>query len=364
MATRKVGDLMGSVLRTVLTLTALAVVLPACVAYSSLHGIPESARGELDATYLGEWYWEGGADRATFSVTADGVYEVLANWEDEGEPFEARLSFEVAEIGKDTILDVTLAKSERKKLMARYNAFVVPTHVFLRLNGDGENVTLRCLDGDWVQKNRLGDSNGFADSALTLGPDDVLELLKSAAGNDEAWEKDQKFVHGEIKLTRHVAASTDSLPLAVQAHASGFEFPIPGSGPDLLIEREGDEFILHSDEGYFWSDVVVAGDNTSVFATRNRGSLRGFEYDSIVQLSLPIRGPLSASEINESLNQKKLEELLPGWRGAQLDAVSTEGTRLLLRLGLKEQRESQVVVIKYLPYIYDLRTSKLEAVTP
>lgn len=174
------------------SLLGFAGLLAGC-ASPALHGIPAEQRIELPDELLGEWHDE---DRVTLLVErgSDGSCDVLARSEEEGrEPVEVRLEAFAIELAGHRIVDVTLAESELEKVGEIYGTLLIPTHLFFRVQGDGQDLTLTSLDAGWLEGRPL-DAVTFAvfdddDVPLvTAGSQKLLELLTAAAGDDDAWE--------------------------------------------------------------------------------------------------------------------------------------------------------------------------------
>jgi len=335
---------------------SLSKVLP------SIHGVPESERVKLDEAFLGKWHGTR-SDELVVAFISKGTYEARVRSEKDGLKVESRFSFGVVRIGEETILDVTVAKEELAEFREQYGALIVPSHVFMRLSGNGDRVTLYWLDDDWMlQANEIietksGDGEGLA--LWTTRPHNVFAALTKAAGTEDAWEK-------AFELTRQPAVSSPAPAQDVRAYAKGGEGPRRDIGPDLVLEREEEQYVIRSKKGYFWSDVMVAGDERSVFAARNKGSLDGWYFDAIVRIEIAEESPLSTCLPKVALSIGTLGSHLEGSIGGELNAVSHDGQRLLLRIGCEDKERSQgrERLYKYMPFIYDLQAKTLEAVLP
>jgi hypothetical protein len=139
-------------------------------------------------------------------------------------------------------------------------------------------------------------------------------------------------------------------------------------GTELLLNRGDDEHVFESSPGFCWMDVVGASDGSAVFAIRYRGTPKAVRsFESIVRIEIPPASePLSSSTHAANLGGESLASLLGETAAIAIDAASSDGQRLLLRIGYLDQERSSGFnkSYKYMPFIFDLRTERLDMVLP
>lgn len=68
----------------------------------------------------------------------------------------------LVKIGDSTYADMSMPADEIEQASERHGFTFIPAHVFVRLDREGDTVSIRLLDDDWLKQ-------GLKDGTLTLG---------------------------------------------------------------------------------------------------------------------------------------------------------------------------------------------------
>ena len=139
-------------------------------------------------------------------------------------------------------------------------------------------------------------------------------------------------------------------------------------GSAITVERADEAQRMAAPSGQFFSGLVVAPDADCAYLILNRGGLGGGAGpESVVRVQLPpADAPLESCRLETVLTRERLGNVLPEAWVSELDAVSEDGERLLLRVRYKDEGRSTEGSTRYVgrPFFYDIATDELHPVVP
>ena len=136
----------------------------------------------------------------------------------------------------------------------------------------------------------------------------------------------------------------------------------------VTLHRSNQQETISPPPKVIWSKMVVATSaNTAYLLAHDEVSHGTYNPRSLVRLSLPKSGePLSSYTVTEVLGRPALSNLVGDAFIVEMDGISSDGKRLLLRLGLKDQTNSSGYA-SYLTrktYYYYPAEDRLDAISP
>lgn len=164
---------------------------------------PASTSGALvaDPGIVGEWAAsEPLGMRAVIEAVATDAkgpsYAASLTVHDKGE-FKAAMGLELTltEVGASRYADLFLARADRDKLVGTYGFLAVPVHQVMKIDRDGDTLTVRSFRGDWLEGHSDGDQLahervgvGGGDVVMITAPTDQLrDLLARHADDPQAF---------------------------------------------------------------------------------------------------------------------------------------------------------------------------------
>ena len=167
-----------------------ALIASGC-AVPSLNGIAEGATPVFDESFLGEWRESDSMD-FTVARGQDDTYLVQLHFEDDDRPpVDLQLAVAVVEIAGQRIVDVCLAEDEIDRAVDRYGTLMVPTHLFYRLDIEGDGLAFHELDRDCLKELPGTAKLQHLDESpiITASPERIRRLLALLLADSGAWDK-------------------------------------------------------------------------------------------------------------------------------------------------------------------------------
>jgi hypothetical protein len=136
-----------------------------------------------DAGIIGEWTATAPMQlRAVITAgPADSSgcpYAATLTVHDKGE-FRTALGFELmlTDIGSSRYADLFLARPDRDKLLGAYGFLAVPVHQVMKVDRDGDTLTVRPFRGDWLESQTQGvGERTFTHDRVAVGGGDVVMI--------------------------------------------------------------------------------------------------------------------------------------------------------------------------------------------
>jgi len=187
-------------MRTTLTAITLAgfLLLAATGCVPSIHPLytPETLAAEPGLP--GVWVSDDGSARWDFRPSGTKEYDLRYTERDvkNGAETAASFSARVVRLGKFRFLDICPVKLEPGNDL--YRALFIPSHLFLRLEIEGDKLRLAILDGDWLKKElrggrvalaheRIGDERSGREILLTASTRELQRFMLAQGGNAKAF---------------------------------------------------------------------------------------------------------------------------------------------------------------------------------
>jgi len=122
----------------------LVVLLAGCV--PSLHPLYTEEDLVYDSALVGTWTGAEGEDTWTFRKLGDTAYDLI--YTEEGVP--ARFEAHLVQVGEFLFLDTYPGEPDIKNDF--YLIHIIPAHIFLRIEIEGDVLRYAMLDLDWLKK--------------------------------------------------------------------------------------------------------------------------------------------------------------------------------------------------------------------
>src|SRR5262245_28741004 len=160
-------------------LLVLASALGGC-STASLNGIATPEAVTTDAGVVGQWRQADGKGEHTYAISADGKdrYRLDVTPDKAG---QRKLEFtaQLVELGAATWADLTVTDKDREELQERFGSAVVPAHSFMKVQREGDQLTVWQLKQEYLNAGLRDKSIGLEHADL---PEDTVVLTGSTAG--------------------------------------------------------------------------------------------------------------------------------------------------------------------------------------
>lgn len=169
-----------------------ALVLVGC-STPSLNPLASADTTLADPGIVGEWI-DDSDKPSVYAVTAAGDTKYHLAGTETGGKGEISLDFTLVRLDGVTYADLTMPKTDFEKAAQRHGTTVVPAHVFVRLARDGDTLTIRPLNDDWLQDGLKAGTIALAHAkvddtmVLTASTEDLQKFFK--ANKDKLWKAD------------------------------------------------------------------------------------------------------------------------------------------------------------------------------
>lgn len=164
----------------------------------SLHALAAPEPLIQDPGLVGEWISEGPAvTRVVLMPATGGKYTGVLSVQRHSE-LSTGLTLDVAltQIGADRHVDLSLAASERERLVARYGFLVLPVHQFMMIRRESDQLYVWTFSPDWIRG--AGGEARFACDVLPIGGGEVAVIT---AHTDSIREFLLKHAHDDGALS-------------------------------------------------------------------------------------------------------------------------------------------------------------------
>ena len=169
----------------------LALLLAGCV--PSLHPLYTEEDLVYDSALVGTWIEAEGEDTWTFLKLGDAAYDLIYTEERVPARFEAHL----VQVGEFLFLDTYPGEPDIKNDF--YLIHIIPAHIFLRIEIEGDVLRYAMLDLDWLKK-MISEKNVDIEHEemeggilLTARPKELQAFLAEYAEDEKAFPDPQEL---------------------------------------------------------------------------------------------------------------------------------------------------------------------------
>lgn len=139
--------------------------------------------------------WKQDDSRTTYTVTQEGsLYKLVVKNNDAKDPKQWEFGVRTVRLGETNFADFAAPEAELKEHAERWGPLFLPTHMFAAWALEGDKLTVRLLDRDWLRSSMQDGLVSFAttrlpdDSILIASPtEDLQEFLKAYGTNKKAF---------------------------------------------------------------------------------------------------------------------------------------------------------------------------------
>ncbi len=173
----------------------VGAILAGC-ATPSVHPIYTAETLITEPGLVGTWRPANEADgKATYTITrvAEG-YHLLVKTNDPADPGQWEFAVRLTKIGEHKAADVTAVEEERRAHEDHWGPLFLPTHMFCLYSLEGDTLTVRMLDRDWLKREveakrvTLAHTSLSRDTLLlTAETKDLREFVERHAGDRGAF---------------------------------------------------------------------------------------------------------------------------------------------------------------------------------
>ena len=169
----------------------LVLLLTGCV--PSLHPLYTEEDLVYDPALVGTWTEEESEDTWTFRKIGDTAYDLI--YTEEGVP--ARFEAHLVKVGEFLFLDTYPGEPDIKNDF--YLIHIIPAHIFLRIEIEGDVLRYAMLDLDWLKKMisekkvDIGHEEMEGGILLTAPPKELQEFFIKYAEDDKAFPDPQEI---------------------------------------------------------------------------------------------------------------------------------------------------------------------------
>jgi hypothetical protein len=169
----------------------LVMLLAGCV--PSLHPLYTEEDLVYDPALVGTWTEEDSEDTWTFRKLGDTAYDLI--YTEEGVP--ARFEAHLVQVGEFLFLDTYPGEPDIKNDF--YLVHIIPAHIFLRIEIEGDVLRYAMLDLDWLKKmiaeNKVDIRHEEMEGGilLTAQPEELQTFLAKYAENEKAFPDPQEL---------------------------------------------------------------------------------------------------------------------------------------------------------------------------
>ena len=137
----------------------------------------------------------------------------------------------------------------------------------------------------------------------------------------------------------------------------------------VVLGRSSEQVRICPPPRVLWTKMAVAQSGTVAYLVAQE-EIGTYYYKprSLVSISLPKTGePVSHYDVHELLTESALSRLLPNAVFMDFNSTSTNGERVLVRLGVRgviSTRNGAQMLLTQVPYYYYPRSNSLEVIAP
>lgn len=180
-----------------------------------LHSPLVGADPALDPGLAGEWAASEPVALRAIVRTREGepgsyTGHLIATSESGETAADVTVDIQLAEIGGGLYADLFLARPARDRLVESYGFLAVPVHQVVRLEREGDTLTARAIQGDWLEGHVAGDAFGHERVAVGGGEVVLITARSGAARRLIERHADEPGALGEPIVLRRVGPSAGS----------------------------------------------------------------------------------------------------------------------------------------------------------
>jgi len=179
------------------TLLTAAFLMVGC-STPCLHPIATKESTMTDAGLVGKWVESKDADATYIIAAADNDTYTLESIPNDTKKKRQNYAFTLFHLADNRFIDLTISPKDREDLGEKYGSLIVPLHVFMKVDHNGDSLKVSFVNEDWLKSGLKDgthklrhetveeDTDGFLITASTA---ELEQFLIRNAGNGKAWDK-------------------------------------------------------------------------------------------------------------------------------------------------------------------------------